>query len=178
MIDLTYLKKRSGLIQDFCDEKVQGALAKIIPPAIEPACGDVEAAGYECVVRNKSFRNWIDLIPENERGFIRLVYSDEADGCVEKYIRAAMTKPAWKNFCSFVSKDANDSDLFLMRYLIWHGAVLGRPVGIDFGNYEMNQIFNDLPVDVSKEKIRVKAPSFADFYRQIRFADWGLRNAG
>jgi hypothetical protein len=178
MIDLTYLKKRAEMTRDFNDEKVRGALSKIIPPAIEIDCGDVGENGYECLVHNKSFRNWIDLIPESDRSFIRFEYVGGDDSCVEKYIKAAMIKSSWKNFCSFVSKDASDSDLFLTRHLIWHGLVLGQPVGIDFSNYEMNAIFNELPIDISKNKVKIDAPSFADFYRWIRFAEWGLRNAG
>ncbi|MDR3208639.1 MAG: hypothetical protein LBT45_02200 [Rickettsiales bacterium] len=177
-IDLTYLKKRAEMLQDFYDAKVQGALAKINPPALSLDCPAAEGAGYECVVRNKLLRNWIDLIPESERGFVRFVYEDGGDSDVGKYIRAAMTAPAWKSFQSLVARTPRDSDLFLMRYLIWHGPVLGRPVGLDFGNYEMNVIFNSLPIDVSKNKSRVETPSFVDFYRQIRFAEWGLENVG
>jgi hypothetical protein len=89
-----------------------------------------------------------------------------------------MTKPAWESLRSFVSKDPTDPDLFPMRHLIWRFAVLGRPVGLDFGRYEMNMIFNSLPVDISRSKVKIETPTFACFYRQIRFAEWGLANAG
>ncbi|MDR1071635.1 MAG: hypothetical protein LBL21_03265 [Rickettsiales bacterium] len=176
--DLKYLKKRAGMTGDFDDTKVQSALAKIIPPAVSMDFDEAENNGYDCVVRNKLLRTWIDLIPESERGFMGFVYEDGDDTDAAKYIKAAMTKPAWESLRSFVSKDPEDSDLFPMRYLIWHAAVLGRPVGLDFGSYEMNMIFNSLPVDISRNKTRIETPTFAGFYRQFRFAEWGIKNVG
>jgi hypothetical protein len=180
-VDLTYLKKRAAMLGDakgsFGDDKVQTALAKIIPPPIVPAAAVPENNGYECVVPNKLIRNWIDLIPEDWKSFIRFIYVEGDDYEIEKYIRLAMTDIAWKSFQSYISKDQSDSDLFLMRHLIWHSAVLGRPVGIDFGVYEMNMIFANLPIDVSKDKIKAERIPFADFYKQIKYAEWGLQNA-
>jgi len=76
-----------------------------------------------------------------------------------------------------ISKDPVDSDLFLMRWVIWRGLVLDRPVGINFGRYEMNQIFNSLPMDIATEKMKMETPSFVDFYRAIKYAEWSLNNA-
>ncbi|MDR2268705.1 MAG: hypothetical protein LBD94_00800 [Rickettsiales bacterium] len=177
MIDLTYLKKRAEMTRDFNDEKVCAAFAKIIPPRISIADIEVpENNGFECVVSNKMFRNWIDLIPESDRGFVRFIYADGNDRNVEKYLKLAMTTPAFKTFQSFVSKDWKDSDLFLMRYLLWRGVVLKSPVGIDFGNYEMNMILSSLPIDISKDKVRFEDCSFVDFYRMFKCAEWGLNN--
>ena len=175
-IDLKYLKKRAEMTRDFNDEKVQAALSKIIPPKLYIAESfDLENNGYECVIPNKLFRNWIDLIPEQDRGFFRFTYSGGDEAALEKYLGLAMTKPAFKTFQSLVSKDAGDSDLFLMRWLIWHFAILGQPVGFDFGSYEMNVIFGSLPVDISKDKIKFgRELSLVDFYRQIKFAEWGI----
>jgi len=179
MADMTYLKKRAALVQDFRDDKVQAALGKIIPPAIEIEAWDFAAEGLDYVVKNKIMRNWIDLIPETARGFVRFVYEDGEDDDILKYIRAAMTAPAWEDFRRAASGPPADSDLFLMRFLIWHGAVLKRPVGFDFGNFEMNAIFASLPVDVAKDKIKIeRAPSLPEFYRWFWFAKWGLDNAG
>jgi hypothetical protein len=177
--DLAYLKKRAeflaGAPDSFGDEKVRAALAKIAPPRIRIDCAPAENNGFECVVHNKLFRNWIDLIPESDRGFIGFSYSDGNDADIDKYLRAAMTMPAWEKFRSAVSADAGDSDMFAARWLVWHSAVLGRPVGFDFGNYEMNAIFNSLPVDISKNKMKFgRELSFAGFYRTIKFAEWCL----
>ena len=180
-IDLTYLKKRAQMSDVFSDEKTLAALGKIIPPNLAVLADDAASddGAFERVVPNKLFRNWIDLIPETARGFMRFNYTDGADKNPLPYIKSAMSKNAFENFQSLVLKDPNESDLFLMRMLLWYFAVLKRPVGLDFGNYEMNAIFNSLPIDISLKKIKIDAPaSFADFYRQIMFAKWGLENAG
>lgn len=176
-IDLNYLKKRAHMTDDFCDEKVKSALAKIIPEPID-SDSDVDFGGLDIIVPNKLFRNWIDLIPENMRGFVRFEYRDGGRALkVEDYIKIAMTKPAYKTFQSFVSKDMDDGDLYLSRYLVWHSVVLKRPVGFDFGKYEMNMIFNSLPIDISKDKVKFEVNlSFAEFYRQIKFAEKVLRD--
>ena len=173
---ISYLKKRAEMTTDFDDVKVQSALLKIIPPAIDfSGVKAAEIDGFDCTVPNKMFRNWIDLIPENDRGFIRFVYADGADANVEKYLAAAMTSPAFLKFRPLASAPANDDDLFLMRHLIWYSVVLRRPVGFDFGVYEMNAIFGALPVDISKNKTKFgRKISFVDFYRMIWFAKWGL----
>lgn len=177
--DLKYLKKRAEMTRDFYDDKVLAALLKIVPPCIVlPDAGVPDNNVFECEIPNKMIRNWIDLIPESDRGFIRFTYVDGGDMEIEKYIKLAMTTLAWKNFQSLASKDAGDSDLFLMRWIIWHGIVLREPVGVDFGNYEMNMIFGALPIDIANNKIKMDAPSFSDFYRQIAFVRWGLKNAG
>jgi hypothetical protein len=180
-IDLTYLKKRAEMVGDapdgFYDDKVQAALAKIIPPEIIVADA-ADFSGFEYPVKNKTFKNWVDIIPEGDRGFVRFEYGAGDDDALEKILGIAMTKTAFKSFRSAVSKDADDSDLFLMRYLIWFSIVLGQPVGFDFGSYEMNMIFNSLPVDISKNKIKVvRDISFVEFYRMFKFAKWGLENA-
>ena len=175
---MSYLKKRSEMTADFSDVKVQAALVKIVPPPIDmPDVAAAEPDGFDCIVPNKMFRNWIDLIPEKDRGFVRFVYVGGNGGDLERYLKTAMTAPAFETFRSLVSKDADGGDLFLMRYLIWHFAVLRRAVGFDFGNYEMNAIFNGLPMDVSGNKIKFgRDVLFADFYRMIWFAKWGLNN--
>jgi len=181
MVDLTYLKKRAALTTDFYDDKVQAAILKIIPPAItadeiEDAAG-MENTGFDCVVKNKMIRNWIDLIPESARGFVRFAYEEGNDDNILKYMRIAMTKPAWDDFCVCAAGAATGEDLFLMRWTLWHSVVLKQPVGFDFGNFEMNAIFNSLPMNVAKDKIPTgQKPTFAEFYRRIRFAKWGLEN--
>ncbi|MDR2770071.1 MAG: hypothetical protein LBB08_01315 [Rickettsiales bacterium] len=181
-IDLAYLKKRAEFLEmnlsGFDDEKVRAALGKINPPTIAPGAAPAENSGFECVVKNKALRNWLDLVPETDRGFMRFIYEEGTDR-IEKYLPLAMTGPAFEKFRSHVAHDnPSEEDLFLMRRLIWDHSVLGRPVGVDFGIYEMNMIFNSLPVDVARSKMTLKAPSFADFYRMIKFAEWGLANAG
>ena len=178
-IDLVYLKKRSAMTTEFDDAKVSAALAKITPPPVD--ISNIAAAkveNFDCIVPNKAFRNWIDLIPESDRGFVRFIYTDGDEKDVLKYMQAAMTKPAFADFLVKISMPATEDDLFLMRWLIWHGVVLKRPVGFDFGNYEMNSIFNSLPLDVSKDKIKFdRGPTFSDFYKMIAFAEWGCQNA-
>jgi len=176
-MDLTYLKKRAEMTQDFYDGKVQTALQKIAPEPITLDDADADIGnGYECVVPNKLFRNWIDLIPESDRSFVRFIYQDGAAASLEKYIKAAMTAIAWKNLKAAVSEAQSESDLFLMRLIIWHCLVLKAPLGVDFGNYEMNQIFNALPIDVAHDRIKVERPSFADFYKQIKYAQMAVRD--
>jgi len=183
MADLTYLKKRAALTLNFYDDKVQAALMKIIPPKITAdeieAATEGDFAGFDCVVKNKMIRNWIDLVPENARGFVRFIYEDGDDDNILKYIRLAMAKPAWDDFCAAAIMPPSDSDLFLMRWTLWHGAVLKQPVGFDFGNFEMNAIFGALPIDIAKDKVKIeRPPTISEFYREIRFAKWGLENAG
>jgi uncharacterized protein YehS (DUF1456 family) len=176
---LSYLKKRAEMTADFADEKVQSALSKISVKKIDFSKTDsAPLEGFDCVVSNKMFRNWLDLIPEKDRSFVRFVYEDGKDKSPEKYIRTAMTAPAFGNFQSEVSNDASEDDLFLMRRLIWDAVVLKRPVGFDFDNYEMNAIFNALPLDISKNKIKFgRKISFVEFYRMIWFAKQGLEIA-
>lgn len=189
-LDLKYLKKRAELIQDFYDDKVQTALLKIAPkPIAMPEIAPAVVAGFDCAVPDKSLRYWIDLVPESDRGYYRFIYQDaknektKNDSILDsrlsflelRYLQAAMTKPAWNSFCSLVSKDASDSDLFLMRYVIWQYRVLKRPVGIDFCNFEMNQIISQLPMDIAHIKIKaVSPPDLASFYKMVYFAKWGL----
>ena len=177
---ISYLKKRAEMTADFSDAKVQGALTKIVAPQIDLSKTDAaETDGFDCVVPNKMFRNWIDLIPDADRGFVRFVYADGNGTGLDRYVRTAMTEPAFETFRSLVSKDADDGDMFLMRWLIWHFCVLKRAVGFDFGNYEMNAIFNALPLDISRDKTKFgREVSFAGFYRMISFAKWGLGNYG
>lgn len=171
--DLTYLKKRAEFTRDFNDEKVQNALSKMIPPKIQFAF-DAECEGVDCVVPNKIFRNWVDLIPENERSFIRFIYVDGDEVSPEKYLSFAMTKHAFKKFSSLIYEDANERELFLVHKLIWHSVILKEPIGFDFGKYEMNAIFNSLPITISHKKEKIDTPSFSEFYRMIKFAEWGL----
>jgi hypothetical protein len=174
-LDFTYLKKRAQMTDDFDDAKVQAALAKLAPPPLAAEAGPAD--GYECVVGNKLLRNWVDLVPEGWRGFMSFSYEDGDDAGIDKYLCAAMTGPAWKSFQSAVSREPDGEDLFLSRWLVWYSAVLRRPVGIDFGVYEMNQIFNALPVDVAARKTRMAAPDFAGFYRAVMHALWSLADA-
>ena len=172
---IAYLKKRAEMTTDFDDEKVVSALSKIVVP--NPDFSKTEAAdcdGFDCIVPNKMFRNWIDLIHEGDRGYVRFVYADGDGGRVEKYLKTAMTEFAFANFTARVSEPTDD-DLFLMRWLIWHSVVLKRAVGFDFGNYEMNAIFNSLPLDISKDRKKFdRAVDFAEFYKMIWFAEKGL----
>jgi hypothetical protein len=173
---IAYLKKRAEMTADFNDEKVAAALSKIVVP--DPDFSKTGAAGcdgFDCIVPNKMFRNWIDLIPERDRGYVRFVYTDGGGGRVEKYLKTAMTEFAFANFKARVSEPANDGDLFLMRWLIWHAVVLKQAVGFDFGNYEMNAIFNSLPLDISKDRKKFgRRVDFAEFYKMIWFAEKGL----
>ena len=176
--DITYLKKRSEMTKDFYDNKVQAMLAKIIPPQISiPEIDTPKHSGFDCVVPNKFLRNWIDLIPENYCNFMRFIYEEGHETDELRYIKIAMTKPSWKRFQSLIIKELKESDLFLMRWVIWHSIILKTPVGIDFGKYEMNLIFNSLPINISNKKFKIEAPSFSDFYRQIMFVKWGLEDA-
>jgi hypothetical protein len=176
-IDTTYLKKRAEMTRDFYDEKVQAALCKIIPPNIIVADADRPRRNeYEIVVKNKVLRNWIDLISDKDRSFVRFVYEDGDESDINKYIEFAFIGPVWKAFKTEVSKDPSDKDLLLMRLIIWNSFILKNPIGVDFGKYEMNTLYNNLPIDISKNKIKLETPSFVDFYRQIMFAKWGIEN--
>lgn len=179
-LDLTYLKKRAALVDDIKDDKVQNALRKIMPKKIDvPDVSMIETGDYyDAVVKNKMMRHWIDLVTEKDRGFIRFVYVDGNDNDILKYIKTAMTKSAWKNFSSLISKDPTDSDLSLMRYVIWNYIIKDHPVGVDFGNFEMNQIVNALPMDIAKDKAVFDAKSLPDFYKMIYYAKWILNYAG
>lgn len=177
-IDITYLKKRSEMTKDFYDPKVRDALSKIIPPQIPILEIDTpKNNGFDCIVPNKFIRNWIDLIPESDRDFMQFIYEEGQEIDEIKYIKIAMTKPAWKTFQSLILNELKDSELFLMRWVIWNSSILKSPVGIDFGRYEMNMIFDSLPIDISCKKLKVETPSFSDFYRQIMFVKWGIKYA-
>ena len=174
-LDLTYLKKRAALVDDIMDDKVQSALIKIQPPKLEISnLSAPKIEGFDCIVKNKMMRFWIDLVPEKDRSFIRFIYIDGNDGDILKYLKTAMIKSAWNDFKAAVSKDQTDLDFNLMRYVVWNYMARGRPVGAEFGNFEMNQIVNALPMDVAKDKTIFDAPSLADFYKMIYYTKWAL----
>jgi len=173
--DLTYLKKRAALVDDINDDKVQNALAKItVPKIVIPDVKAAKVTDFDCVVKNKMMRPWLDLVPEGDRGFIRFIYVDGEDEDILKYLKTAMTKFAWNNFCSLVSKDPKDSDLSLMRFVVWNYMAKNRPVGIDFKNFEMNQIVNNLPMDIAQGKTIFETPALPEFYKMIYYAKWSL----
>ncbi|MDR1027551.1 MAG: hypothetical protein LBL46_04010 [Rickettsiales bacterium] len=175
-IDLTYLKKRAEMTTDIADEKVRAALSKIVAPRIEvPALPAPEGTDFAAA---KLMRNWIDLIPADRRGWMSIRYEDGGCADTEMCLRAAMTAPAYESFRSFVCKDPNENDMEPAHIALWRAFVLKEPVGMDFGNYEMNNIWNALPVDISHKKIKMDAPDFNDFYAMIKCAEWVIENAG
>lgn len=179
-IDLTYLKKRAELLKDtsdsFNDEKIQLALSKIEFPKIVLSNEVSDNNGFEAIVHNKLFRNWIDLIPDSDKGFIKFIYIDGNDNNIDKYIRLSMIKPAYFKFENEINI-VNENDFYLAKYILWQFIILKKPIGINFANFEMNQIFNNLDIDISKDKIDFdRELSFSDFYKQIYFAKWALKD--
>jgi len=174
---LIYLKKRAAMTKDIGDEKVQSALGKIRPPKITVSnVLDLQVSGFDVTVSNKMMRWWIDLVPEYDRSFMRFIYTDGDDDDVLKYLKSAMSKSAWNEFYSLISKDQTDEDMILMRHILWNYMVLGCPIGLDFKNFEMNQILSVLPIDIACVKNSIVAPSLAGFYKMIYYAKWVLEN--
>ena len=175
-LDLTYLKKRAEMTRDMADEKVRAALLKIVAPKIELGYPGAPDGIY--FTASKFMRNWIDLIPDDRRGFVSIKYEDGGCDNIEESMRAATAAPMWKSFRSFVSKDQSDSDMEPMRILIWKYLVIKEPLGFDFGNYEMNNIFNALPIDIAAKKIKIETPDPFVFYKMMKNAIWAVENAG